>query len=109
MFAERTTWSLGALADAPNWTSGQRIHQVQQNLAQGWSATSYSVDPDIENAAVANANAITKSYTYSSTNIDCPGAISTIPTAMNDMKGSAIINGPGADRHDSWNVSDVSR
>jgi hypothetical protein len=90
-----TIWALGALADSQNWTNGQRIHQIQQNVAQGWAAASYNVDPDIENAPVANPNAVIKSYTYSSTNIDCPGAISTIPSAMNDMNGRAIINGPG--------------
>jgi probable HAF family extracellular repeat protein len=50
---------------------------------------------DIEDAPVVNANAIAKAYTYTTKNIDCPGAISTIPTAINDMNNGAFISGPG--------------
>lgn len=91
-----TIWGLGKLADSPNWTTGQRIRQVQQNVTQNWSSPNiYKIDPDIEDAPVVNPNAFAKSYTYTQTNIDCPGAISTIPTAINDMNNGAFISGPG--------------
>jgi photosystem II stability/assembly factor-like uncharacterized protein len=93
-----TIWGLGKLTDSPNWTNSQRIHQVQQNVAQNWSPTSYKVDPDIENATVVDANAITKTYTYgAAVNIDCTnlGALQTFPLAINDMNNGAFINGPG--------------
>ncbi len=92
-----TIWGLGKLTDSPNWTNSQRIHQVQQNVAQNWSSTSYKVDPDIENAAVVNANAVAKSYSYGESNIDCTnlGAVYTGPLAINNMSGGVLINGPG--------------
>jgi hypothetical protein len=77
------------------------MHQFLTNTNSGnapnatWGGVPLSIDYDIDNGPVVNANAVTKAYTYSSTDIDCPGAISTIPSAMNDMNGSAIINGPG--------------
>jgi probable HAF family extracellular repeat protein len=92
-----TIWNLTPLTDGL-WPSSQRLHQFligQPSANWGGQVLSEPMDYDIDNAPVANANAITKAYTYSSTNIDCPGAISTIPTAMNDMNVGAIINGPG--------------
>jgi probable HAF family extracellular repeat protein len=92
-----TTWNLG-IPDS-EWPTAQRMHQFLNGQPSvefgGTTLLSGNLDDDITNAPVANPNAVIKSYTYSSTNIDCPGAISTIPTAMNDMNGSAIINGPG--------------
>ena len=92
-----TTWNLSPLTDGP-WPNSQRLHQFligQASASWGGRKLGEPMDYDVVNAPVANANAVTKSYTYSSTDIDCPGAISTIPTAMNDINGTAIINGPG--------------
>jgi len=92
-----TIWNLSPLTDGL-WPSGQRLHQFligQPSANWGKQVLNEPMDYDIDNAPVANANAITKSYTYTSAPIDCPGAVSTIPAAMNDMNGSAIINGPG--------------
>lgn len=92
-----TIWNLSPLTDGL-WPSGQRLHQFligQPSANWGKQVLNEPMDYDIDNAPVANANAITKSYTYTSAPIDCPGAVSTIPTAMNDMNGSAIVNGPG--------------
>ena len=63
-----TIWGLGKLGDSPNWTNGQRVHQVAQNLMQARSSTSYNIDPDIDNGPVINANAIAKPYLYTAAN-----------------------------------------
>lgn len=94
-----TIWNQGIKENL--WPDGQRMHQFLINTNPksapnaNWGGVPLSIDYDIDNAPVANANAIVKPYTYTSTPIDCPGAVGTIPTAMNDMNGSAIINGPG--------------
>jgi hypothetical protein len=90
-----TIWGLGKLTDSPNWTNNQRIHQVQQNLAQAWTTTTYNVDPDIENAAVLNANNGSKSlYLNTVTTLQYPGA-ETAAYGINDIWNDALINGPG--------------
>jgi photosystem II stability/assembly factor-like uncharacterized protein len=97
-----TIWNVGTSYGMTDvmWPNNQRIHQF--NLGpphkESWGSgtpPSFTTDDDIIDALTLPGIAVTKSYTYSSTDIDCPGAISTIPTAMNDMNGSAIINGPG--------------
>jgi len=90
-----TIWNLTPLTDL-SWPNNQRLHQFlmnQQNVTFG--AVALSIDEDIDNATIANANAIAKSYTYSAANIDCPGAIDTVPIGINDMNSSGVfINGP---------------
>ncbi len=91
-----TIWNLAPLTDNP-WPSGQRIHQFlmnQQNVTFG--AVPLTIDDDIDNAVIANANTLAKTYTYSTpANISCPGAINTYPAAINDMSNGTFINGPG--------------
>jgi photosystem II stability/assembly factor-like uncharacterized protein len=97
-----TVWNVGTkygMTDAM-WPNNQRIHQfnIGPPHAESWgpgTPPSFTTDDDIVDALILPGSAVTKSYTYSSTDIDCPGAISTIPTAMNDMNAGAIINGPG--------------
>lgn len=90
-----TVWGLGKLADSTNWANGQRIHQVQQNLKQTWATTAYFVDPDIENGPVVNANNGSKTFTYTYTNVNYPGATGTYVAGINDIWNTSIINGPG--------------
>jgi probable HAF family extracellular repeat protein len=94
-----TIWNQG-ISDSL-WPNSQRMHQFLNNTNPNnapnatWGGVPLSIDYDIDNGPVLNANAIAKPYLYTAANIDCPGAISTIPTAMNDMNNGAFINGPG--------------
>src|SRR5260370_15045932 len=74
---QMTIWALGAPTDTPNWTNGQRIHQLQQNLMQAWGGTiNYKIDPDIDNATIVAGNSA-KAYSYADSSIDYPGAKQT--------------------------------
>jgi photosystem II stability/assembly factor-like uncharacterized protein len=95
-----TIWSLGALPDSLSggngWSDNQRIHQFQQNIFQTWgSVTRYKIDPDIDNATIVAGTGAKVLSSYNFTNIDCAGAIATYAYGINDMNGSAFINGPG--------------
>ena len=92
-YPQVTIWNQG-FNDAL-WPNGQRVHQFLMNQSTTFGNSTIKIDPDVDNGPVLNANAIAKSYTYSAANITCPGAISTIPTAVNDMNGTTFINGPG--------------
>ncbi|MFZ0730997.1 MAG: glycoside hydrolase domain-containing protein [Candidatus Sulfotelmatobacter sp.] len=91
-----TNWNQG-IKDTL-WPTSQRIHQFlidQTNVTWGGVAIT-PIDEDIDNATVANTNAVTKLYSYGTpTTIDCPSAIDTIPVGINDINNSgAFINGP---------------
>jgi len=79
------------------WPNSQRTHQFLLNQAATFAGVGpINIDPDIDNAPVLNANAVAKTYTYGTpTNISCPGAINTYPTAINDMSDGTFISGSG--------------
>jgi probable HAF family extracellular repeat protein len=92
-----TTWNVGTkygMTDSM-WPDYQRIHQYTGTHSEAWGGTpSFSIDSDIVNAEVFSNTEI-PNYAYTPTNIDCPGAIETIPVGINDMSNGALINGPG--------------
>jgi probable HAF family extracellular repeat protein len=96
---QATIWNQG-ISDKL-WPDNQRMHQFLINTNPNnapnatWGNFPLSIDADIDNGPVVNANAIAKPYIYTAASIDCPGAISTIPTAINDMNNGKLINGPG--------------
>ncbi len=92
-----TIWNQG-ISDSW-WPNGQRLHQFlidQTGVNWGGVAFNPSVDDDIENGPVVNANNGAKtpsSYTY--TRFNYPGAIYANPTGINDIWDTGLINGPG--------------
>jgi probable HAF family extracellular repeat protein len=90
-----TIWNQG-MSDLL-WPNGQRTHQFLLNQSETFgTAPALNIDPDIDNGPVLNANAMAKSYAYSAPgNIDCPGAINTVPLGINDMNNGTFISGPG--------------
>lgn len=88
-----TIWNQG-ISDAL-WPNSQRMHQFlidQTGVTWGGVAFSPSVDEDIENAPVANANAMTKTYSsYSYTELDYPGAVLTVGCGINGISNGALI------------------
>jgi probable HAF family extracellular repeat protein len=94
-----TIWNLGTAYGMTDsmWPFYQRIHQYTNTHNEAWGGTpSFGVDGDIANAEIVSNNNVTN-YTYNTppTNIDCPGAINTVPLAINDMNNGVLINGPG--------------
>jgi probable HAF family extracellular repeat protein len=96
-----TIWNVGkkyGMTDSM-WPNSQRIHQydIGPPHTEAWGGTpSFATDNDTVDATVVNPNATTKAYTYGTpTTIDCAGAVETVPLGINDMNGSALINGPG--------------
>jgi hypothetical protein len=97
-----TIWNVGTkygMTDSM-WPSSQRMHQYTGTHTENWGpagSPSFGIDSDIVNAQIVS-NAGVKSYSYPSTSystINCAGSVSTLPAAINDMNGSALISGPG--------------
>lgn len=63
---------------------------------QAWgSNTNYQIDPNIENATIIATNSVKTYSSYTYTNIDYPGAISTAAYGINDIWDGSFINGAG--------------
>lgn len=78
------------------WPNGQRIHQfLIDQPGVTWGGTALTIDYDIDNAAIANANNGAKTYTYTTTSLDYPGATETYFAGINDISGIALINATG--------------
>jgi probable HAF family extracellular repeat protein len=81
-----TIWGLnstaGSLPDTA-WPQDQRMHQYQGPNSPTWGGLQLNIDNDIEDADVTGGNG-TKSYTYSYTTIDFPGAYSTGAYGINN-------------------------
>lgn len=91
-----TIWNQGI--DDTLWPDTQRMHQFlidQTGVTWGGVTFSPSVDDDIDNAPIANANNGAKTYSYAYTTIDYPGATETYPAGINDISGTALINTAG--------------
>ncbi len=92
-----TTWNLGLMDKL--WPKSQRLHQFlinQPSPTFGGQSLNELMDDDIDNATIANANAMAKtysSYNYSSS-IIYPGAIVSSVYSINDIWDGSMINGP---------------
>jgi len=77
-----TIWGL-TLTDTA-WPQNQRIHQFGGPHSETWGNQNFpSIDTDIEDADVVGGNG-TKSYSFTYTTIDYPGAIETFLEAINN-------------------------
>lgn len=92
-----TIWNQG-ITDAL-WPNNQRIHQFlidQQGVSWGGIAFTPSVDEDIDDAPISNANAgakVPSSYSYQQFNYS--GSTTTGGLGINDIWDAAFINGSG--------------
>lgn len=81
-----TIWGLssaaGSLPDAA-WPQDQRMRQYLANQSPMWGGLSLNVDNDIEDADVVGGNG-SKSYSFSYTTIDYPGAYATYAYGINN-------------------------
>jgi len=77
-----TIWGLTALTDTA-WPQDQRIHQYGSPHNETWGATLLNIDSDIEDADVVGGNGA-KSYSFSYTTIDYPGAYATFASGINN-------------------------
>jgi photosystem II stability/assembly factor-like uncharacterized protein len=81
-----TIWNLG-LKDAL-YPNGQRLHQFLINQSSvTWGAIPLSIDEDVDNGPVGNANNGAKTPSYAYTSLTYPGSTQTCPTGINDMAG----------------------
>lgn len=81
-----TIWGLtsaaGSLPDAA-WPQDQRMHQYQGPNSVTWGGTQLQIDNDIEDADVVGGNG-DKSYGFTYTTIDYPGAFYTLALGINN-------------------------
>jgi hypothetical protein len=84
-----TIWNQGINDNL--WPHNQRMHQFlidQTGVTFGGITFAPSVDDDIDNGPVVNANQGIKSYSYFFSNYSYPGAISTFAYGINDVWGT---------------------
>jgi photosystem II stability/assembly factor-like uncharacterized protein len=92
-----TIWNQG-ISDSL-WPNGQRMHQFlngQTGVTWGGIALTPSVDEDIDNGPVLNANNGTKNFSaYSSSSFSYPSSCGTYAYGINDVWGGAFISESG--------------
>ncbi len=76
-----TIWGLGF--DDGVWPQDQRMHQYVGNVSPTWGGVKLSIDTDIEDADVVGGSG-TKSYSFTYTTIDYPGACGTFAYGINN-------------------------
>jgi len=89
-----TIWGLSPLTD-DRWATvpGSRIHHYSANNSVSWGGIALAIDHDIEYAmVVSNGPTVTKTYSFTFTTIDYPGAQGTGAHAINNVNS---INGSG--------------
>ncbi|HEY6946349.1 MAG TPA: glycoside hydrolase domain-containing protein [Candidatus Acidoferrum sp.] len=79
-----TIWGLTTLTDTA-WPQDRRIHQYGGPHSETWGALNFpSIDTDIEDADVTGGNGA-KSYSFTYTTIDYPGANGTSLNGINNL------------------------
>ena len=87
-----TIWNQG-ISDSL-WPNKQRIHQfLIDQAAVNFGGVPLSIDDDIIDAQIVPGVNGTKNSSSVYSDISCPGALTTYPIAINDMNGTAFING----------------
>ena len=101
-----TIWNQGILDSSSTnsmfWPNDQRLHQFLINTNANnapnvtWGGVPLSIDEDIDNGPVVNANAGAKTYSsYTYTQFDYPGATATFAYGINDIYAGHLINATG--------------
>ncbi len=92
-----TTWNQGVVDKL--WPGQQRMHQfLIDQTGVTWSGVTFSpsVDENIDNGPIQNANNGAKTFSsYTFRSFDYPGATSTIGKGINDIWGGTLINTSG--------------